>query len=224
MTRYALPLVLVLAALAFLFAPVVCYGQTCRTGTCAAPTVAVQTYATATYATPILIPTYGVVYAPTYGGTTDETNRLLAELLAEQRALRSEIAALKDGTGPKVFKDPRPSLKANCARCHTEGQLAPGTDFSLFDEKGEPFALSSVDRKAMAKRLQNGTMPPPVTEAGGLKVQRMLAADRAELAGLLLNPPPAPKVSPPVIPPAAPSGASLKLPDVPQVGPAKKEP
>jgi hypothetical protein len=174
-------------------------------------------------ATPaVVVPTYGVSYSPSSCGS-DETNRLLEALLQEQRALRQEVANLKAG-GAAQPRDPKVLLRANCARCHTEGQLAAGTEFSMFDQKGELYGLSAIDRKVMAKRLQAGTMPPPERDNTGLRVQKMIAADRTELASLLLNPPPAPKPQPapeptkeppapppaPKIPPASPSGAALK--------------
>lgn len=212
MNRLALAVALVLAGLLILFAPVVAYGDVCRNGTCA-PTVVTQTYATPAYATQLLIPTYGVSYVPTYGGATDETNRLLQELLAENRAIRAELAQLRTAGPAAQARDPKPIIKQWCAACHTEGTA--NNDFTLFDEKGEPYALSSVDRKTMARLLRDGKMPKPQRDPTGLMVQRMPQADREALAQILLNPPPAPKPAP-ELKQDAPKPIP-KLPDVPTV-------
>ena len=122
------------------------------------------------------IPLYGVSYGGPAAGNDGETQRLLAELLAEVKAMNARLDALKGGgeAVPPVESLASPTvqkvLAVHCAECHTGDKAKEG--FQLFTATGQPVKLSGPDRKAADKRLAANTMPPADAKA------KLSAADR----------------------------------------------
>ncbi len=125
-----------------------------------------------------VLPLYGAAYQPT--ATTDEdVKELLRKLLESNGRLEAEMKKIAEGLQsgkpiPKAKGDPIPGkvippvpkkleplevVRAKCAACHT-GDAEKGGGFTMYVAAGNPLKWSSVDRREMAKRVENGTMPP----------------------------------------------------------------
>jgi mono/diheme cytochrome c family protein len=133
----------------------------------------------------VVLPLYGASY--TGAGTgDDETRDLLKQLLQEVKQMRQDLAAKGDGGGavaPLAARDPVAIVRAHCAACHTAGVAEDkGGGFELFTEKGDAIRLSAPDRKAIAGRVRNGTMPPA-------KAGRLAPADRDALLAAIADGP-----------------------------------
>lgn len=159
---------------------------------CHAPAYPAQVYAPA-YVAPatIVLPLYGASYSE----ADPESALALQAILEELKAMRQEIAALRSPAGPQPQAapkiDPVKVLAANCAGCHTPGPKLKG-EFEIFAPDGKPLKLNGPDRRAIEKRVREGTMPPP----GGPKLS---ADDRAAIAAFVASPPAA---TPAKLPPA----------------------
>lgn len=149
------------------------------------------------HVSPVLaLPLYGAAY--TGGAGYGEQNEALRLILEELRALRADIAALKDG-GPvgslplRKAADPYKVMQAHCAACHTSGIAdTKGGGFELFNDKGQPLKLSRPDREVITKRVSAGTMPPATKP-------KLSAEDKDALLSALKDTPktgPAPKEVP----------------------------
>jgi mono/diheme cytochrome c family protein len=135
-------------------------------------------------------PLYGAGYVGTGYGGDDETRELLRQLLAEMKAMRSELAAGKgpDGTlnstaGPDVFA----ILRASCVSCH--GGDRPKGDFAMTNEKGEFLRLSPADRRSVLARIdgKGGPVMPPT----GKDHKPLTAAEKAAVKAALTDGKPA---------------------------------
>ncbi len=115
---------------------------------------------------PPLLATPIPIYGAAYTGSESETTRALEAILAELKAMREELSALRSSGAPvgalalQSGKDPVATVKASCASCHTEGK-SPGGGFEMFDLKGNPLKLNGPDKREIDKRVRQGTMPPP---------------------------------------------------------------
>jgi mono/diheme cytochrome c family protein len=164
----------------------------CRSTHCAP--VQASAYVAPAYVAPVAIavPLYGASYT---GGGDPETAELLRALIEEMRALRADVAGLR--TGPQAQaapgRDPVAVLSASCAACHTAGPKLKG-EFEMFAPDGKPLKLNGPDRRAIEKRVREGTMPPP--DKGKLS-----ADDKAAIAAFAASPP-APAAAPPAKLPA----------------------
>jgi mono/diheme cytochrome c family protein len=181
-----------LSAVAVLVAAGTLQADVCRTGH-------VQTYqANTAYVAPAYIAPVALavpLYGASYSGGDPETAELLRALLAEIQALRSDVSSLR--TGPQAQaapgRDPVAVLSASCAACHTAGPKLKG-EFEMFAPDGKPLKLNGPDRRAIEKRVREGTMPPP--DKGKLS-----ADDKAAIAAFAASPP-APAAAPPAKLPA----------------------
>lgn len=115
----------------------------------------------------VALPISGAAYV---GSDTAEQTQLLRDLLAEIKALRQDVQALRQAVPPAdaggdaasaTLADAKvqAAFKNNCARCHT-GDKADG-GFELFTDKGELVRLSPADRREVAKRVKVDQMPKP---------------------------------------------------------------
>lgn len=157
--------------------------QPCASARCAAPVVQAQPVVTQILG--VTVPLYGAGYS----GAGSEQTDLLRQLLEEIKALRSDVANLQaGGTVPPLGAravDVSKIVKANCASCHT-GEASKG-EFQLFTDKGETVRLSPPDRRALEKRVREGTMPPA-------SKPRLSAEDKAAILNAIKD---APKPIPP---------------------------
>jgi mono/diheme cytochrome c family protein len=157
------------------------HADVCRSTHCApAQYQAHAAYVAPAYVAPVAlaVPLYGA----SYSGGDPETAELLRALIEEMRALRADVAGLR---GPQAQaapgRDPVQVLTANCAACHTAGPKLKG-EFEMFSPDGKPLKLNGPDRRAIEKRVREGTMPPP--DKGKLS-----ADDKAAIAAFAASPP-----------------------------------
>ncbi len=127
---------------------------------CHAPRAVYQHQAVAVVApVAVSLPLYGASYT----GGDGETAEALRAILEELKAMRQELAGLRGGAaGPQAVtakNDPDPILVKHCAACHTDGPNVKG-DFGMFDDKGILLKLNGPDKRAVVKRVREGTMPP----------------------------------------------------------------
>jgi hypothetical protein len=71
-------------------------------------------------------------------------------------ALLLVLACHGDGPAPTYYADVRPILDNTCARCHTDGGVAPVS----FDQPDDVIALADL----IVANTQAGTMPPPAPD------------------------------------------------------------
>ena len=126
-------------------------------GICSTP----QHYAQSVVLTPaaIQVPLYGAVFQPQQAQPL--TDDVLREILAEMKALREEIAAMREGRQPLTMPaNVGPILNARCAACHElKVAEAKGAGFVMTDDKGQPWRLSGPEKRAVREQVTSGKMP-----------------------------------------------------------------
>lgn len=107
----------------------------------------------------VLVPVYAAVFNPPQQSARDD---VLLEILAELRAMRAELAALRNPQAAAQVASVLPTLRTACARCHSPaGADKDGGGFTLFDARGElSAALSDRDRARVVNRVGRNSMPP----------------------------------------------------------------
>lgn len=124
----------------------------------------------------VVVPVYGLVplyqpqayVAPQAAPQVQSDGDTLRELVAEFRALRGELQALRAGPpaakqeAPKVdFEAVIKDLRVSCAKCHSEaGFKIDGGGLMLFKSNGEFVAQTPEMGDRMARRVNAGSMPP----------------------------------------------------------------
>ena len=103
------------------------------------------------------VPLYGATYSPTSGTDAE----VMLQILAELKAIRSELQALKAGNPATAKAVPFDTLKRNCGACHNSKTAGDkGGELVLIDEQGKLGLLSRADRREILSRVSKGTMPP----------------------------------------------------------------
>lgn len=130
---------------------------------------------------PLVLPLYGASYT---GETDNESKELLRQILETQKAILEKLTA-GGGTGPvgslAVSKpDGLKVMEKNCAGCHTAGKVKG--DFEMYDAKGQMLKLNGPDKKEIAKRVANGTMPP-------VSVGRLTQGEKDSIKEFVESPP-----------------------------------
>lgn len=106
-----------------------------------------------------------VAQVPAYSATFGVPDQGQGALLAELKALRQEVQALRQG-GAEQLKSPKNGngeevlsiLQANCAECHT-GAAAKGK-FAMFTAPGNLAQFTPQQVGKMLVAIQQGEMPP----------------------------------------------------------------
>ncbi len=131
---------------------------------------AVATFATTPqyqqqYAQPgykVYVPTYGAQYLP----ASAEGNTTLAEILAELKGIRQDLAAFRpqmppaDGHPPAGAPNALGILGAKCGACHEAGTADQKGGGFVMLQNGKLAPLSVAERKRMATFLLRDRMPP----------------------------------------------------------------
>lgn len=132
----------------------------------------------------VAVPLYGIVHVPADSADLQELRRMVAELTAEVKALRKEMAGLKAAGQPLAAKAPPaanagPSalsvIQARCAGCHGQDAAADkggGLELLRGDVLGGGDAATA---KQIVEAVRAGTMPPP--RRGGV----LAAAEKAAI-------------------------------------------
>jgi hypothetical protein len=107
----------------------------------------------------IYVPVYSAVYNPQVQSSRDD---VLLEILAELRAMRAELAALRNPVQAPTLVSAVPIIRQQCARCHSPaGADKDGGGFVLVDARGElSTTLSDRDRQRVYNRVRGNSMPP----------------------------------------------------------------
>jgi mono/diheme cytochrome c family protein len=109
------------------------------------------------------------IYGATYSSAEPQqaaTAVTLAEILAELKALRADMAALRSpqqggGIVQELKANPIDVVKAKCASCHNPKTAATkGGELVLIGDDSKLSHLSRADRRAIIDRVNKGTMPP----------------------------------------------------------------
>jgi mono/diheme cytochrome c family protein len=109
------------------------------------------------------------IYGATYSAAEPQqaaTAVTLAEILAELKALRADMASLRSpqpggGVVQELKANPLDVLKTRCASCHNPKTAATkGGELVLVDDYGNLKRFSKPDKRAIADRVNKGTMPP----------------------------------------------------------------
>lgn len=127
----------------------------------------------------VLVPVYGAVYTPPQQAQQNQqTADVLLEILAELRAMRAELAALKNPQAAQQVASVLPTLRTACARCHSPaGADKDGGGFVLFDARGElSAALNDRDRARVANRVSRNSMPPAPSKLGAKEKAEIVKA------------------------------------------------
>lgn len=98
----------------------------------------------------------------------------VADLAAELKTLREEVARLRGNAGPAPPGTPAPApggqpslMQTKCAACHAaDNANAKGGGFVLTEKDGTPSVLSLPDKQRAVRRVSNGQMPPPGNKEG----------------------------------------------------------
>lgn len=182
------PAPLILAALVAVLIAVPSPAAPCQTAVCQTPAYV------APVVTPLALalPLYGAGYVGASSGD-DETKELLRALLAEIKAMRTDLANLPTGGGdvvpplragtPKV--DVFAVFKASCASCHTSKVAESlGGGFEMITDDGKFIRLPPSTRKELVKRVKAGTMPPPSKDRAPLSqpVRQAIEAAMTDVA------------------------------------------
>lgn len=121
-----------------------------------------QHHAQAVVLTPaaITVPLYGAVFSPQQQ-TQPLTDDVLREILAELKALREEVSAMREGRQPLTMPaNVGPVLNARCASCHgLKVAESKGAGLVLTDDKGQPWRLSGPEKRAVKQQVETGKMP-----------------------------------------------------------------
>lgn len=107
----------------------------------------------------VAVPAYGAGYSP-----QPADPELLRQLLEEIRAMRAELrAALQQGQPAQPAQEPSAAalLDNSCAKCHKAGDAdSKGGGFVMVEADGKLSLLSLEHKNRIARRIQNGSMPP----------------------------------------------------------------
>lgn len=107
----------------------------------------------------IYVPIYSAVYAPPQAQQL--TQDVLQEILAELRAMRAELAAIRNPAQAQTLASAVPIIRQQCARCHSPaGADKDGGGFVLLTAQGDLAALSDRDKQRVHNRVSKNSMPP----------------------------------------------------------------
>lgn len=127
----------------------------------------------------IRVPVYGLTAYPSYAPPQAYTapapaDDPIRELVAEFKALRGEIQALRAGPNARVEApkvDPKldasaaavvTALRKGCAQCHNQASASiDGGGLMLFKSDGSFQPLTEDMAKRLHRRVARGSMPPP---------------------------------------------------------------
>lgn len=155
----------------------------CTSTQCATTTAVVATPATAVVTNPIaalsqiLVPTYGAQFVPS-GQQQTAGDEVLREILQELRAMRAEIAALKQpAVLPLALADAGKVMSKSCVKCHgKDAAEKDGGGFVMFDQAGGLLQLAEADKRRVANRVSRNSMPPAPAKLAAVDKKAILEA------------------------------------------------
>lgn len=107
----------------------------------------------------IYVPVYSAVYNPQV--QSQQRDDVLLEILAELRAMRAELSALRNPVQAQTLASAVPIVRQQCARCHSPAVAdKDGGGFVLLTAAGELQPLSDRDRQRVHNRVRSNSMPP----------------------------------------------------------------
>jgi len=102
-----------------------------------------------------------VVLVPTYSASSSGSAGQLAEILAELKAIRAELSALRLGGQVRPVISKKSVIQNHCAKCHSQQEAdVKGAGFVLLTDAGEVTPLSINDQRRIDAKVQSGKMPP----------------------------------------------------------------